>query len=280
MLHATDIAVDRTVVGNMSPSSWQRPEVSRHQNPQDDLDNRERQSVGMVNQDHEHRPAEHERGNGSNAHHPDAPDPVGENSHLRCTDQRHQPADDPAEVARVGGQAEVADGERRREWGGRRLRTDEGRGLVELPADVRPDRADEHVEHEGDASPPGLEPNLRKECVEPEAENRREEHRRALGGDLPVGVERLAVGGVLDQERGRGAELAAGRESLEQHLSLQDARLNTVMKELTAWAAIIAVRPERPLPGVRAGVGFVLSEAVIVGIALPVYVSFKQRDWL
>jgi len=74
----------------------------------------------------------------------------------------------------------------------------------------------------------------------------------------------------------------------ETNLSLQDARLNTVMKKLTSWAAIIAVPTavtgyfgqNIPYPGFGKEWGFALSVAVIVGIALTLYVSFKRRDWL
>ena len=74
----------------------------------------------------------------------------------------------------------------------------------------------------------------------------------------------------------------------ETSLSLQDARLNTVMKKLTAWAAIIAVPTavtgyfgqNVPYPGFAQHSGFVLSVAVIVVLALGLYVSFKRRDWL
>jgi len=74
----------------------------------------------------------------------------------------------------------------------------------------------------------------------------------------------------------------------ETNLSLQDARLNTVMKKLTAWAAIIAVPTavtgyfgqNVPYPGFAKEWGFVLSVAVIVGLAVGLYASFKRRDWL
>jgi magnesium transporter len=74
----------------------------------------------------------------------------------------------------------------------------------------------------------------------------------------------------------------------ETNLSLQDARLNTVMKKLTAWAAIIAVPTavtgyfgqNVPYPGFAQHSGFILSVAVIAGLALGLYASFKHRGWL
>jgi magnesium transporter len=74
----------------------------------------------------------------------------------------------------------------------------------------------------------------------------------------------------------------------ETNLSLQDARLNTVMKKLTAWAAIIAVPTavtgwfgqNVPYPGFAQPTGFILSAVIIAGLALGLYISFKRRDWL
>ena len=74
----------------------------------------------------------------------------------------------------------------------------------------------------------------------------------------------------------------------ETNLSLQDARLNTVMKKLTSWAAIIAVPTavtgyfgqNVPYPGFGKEWGFVLSVVVMVLIAGVLYGSFKRRDWL
>jgi len=74
----------------------------------------------------------------------------------------------------------------------------------------------------------------------------------------------------------------------ETNLSLQDARLNTVMKKLTSWAAIIAVPTavtgyfgqNVPYPGFGKEWGFVLSIVLIMAIAGTLYVSFKRRDWL
>jgi magnesium transporter len=74
----------------------------------------------------------------------------------------------------------------------------------------------------------------------------------------------------------------------ETNLSLQDARLNTVMKKLTAWAAIIAVPTavtgyfgqNIPYPGFGDQWGFVLSAASIIIIASALYLLFRRKDWL
>ncbi|MGH8860757.1 MAG: magnesium transporter CorA family protein [Jatrophihabitantaceae bacterium] len=74
----------------------------------------------------------------------------------------------------------------------------------------------------------------------------------------------------------------------ETNLSLQDARLNNVMKKLTSWAAIIAVPTavtgyfgqNVPYPGFAKEWGFVLSVAVILCIGTGLYIMFKRKDWL
>ncbi|MEE2059625.1 magnesium transporter CorA family protein [Rhodococcus artemisiae] len=74
----------------------------------------------------------------------------------------------------------------------------------------------------------------------------------------------------------------------ETNLSLQDARLNTVMKKLTGWAAIIAVPTavtgwygmNVPYPGFGHGWGVLVSSVVIAGSAGLLYLVFKRRDWL
>ncbi len=74
----------------------------------------------------------------------------------------------------------------------------------------------------------------------------------------------------------------------ETNLSLQDARLNTVMKKLTGWAAIIAVPTaitgfygqNVSYPGISTVGGFVTSTAIIVVLVLVLYWMFKRRDWL
>ncbi|MGC5257871.1 magnesium transporter CorA family protein [Gordonia sp. DT218] len=74
----------------------------------------------------------------------------------------------------------------------------------------------------------------------------------------------------------------------ETNLSLADARLNTVMKKLTAWAAIIAVPTaitgfygqNVPYPGYGHTVGFITSAVLIVAIVVGLYFSFRRRDYL
>ena len=74
----------------------------------------------------------------------------------------------------------------------------------------------------------------------------------------------------------------------ETNLSLQDARLNTVMKKLAGWAAIIAVPTavtgwfgqNVPYPGFQDAFGFWQSVALVVFGSLALYVVFKRRDWL
>jgi magnesium transporter len=74
----------------------------------------------------------------------------------------------------------------------------------------------------------------------------------------------------------------------ETNLSLQDARLNTVMKKLTGWAAIIAVPTaitgfygqNVTYPGIDTVVGFITSTVLIVVLVVLLYVMFKRRDWL
>jgi len=74
----------------------------------------------------------------------------------------------------------------------------------------------------------------------------------------------------------------------ETNLSLQDARLNTVMKKLTGWAAIIAVPTaitgfygqNVTYPGIDTVGGFVTSTSIIVLMVLALYWMFRRRDWL
>jgi magnesium transporter len=74
----------------------------------------------------------------------------------------------------------------------------------------------------------------------------------------------------------------------ETNLSMQDARLNTVMKKLTGWAAIIAVPTaitgfygqNVKYPGIDTVGGFVTSTAIIVLMVIGLYWMFRRRDWL
>ena len=74
----------------------------------------------------------------------------------------------------------------------------------------------------------------------------------------------------------------------ETNLSLQDARLNTVMKKLTGGRPSSRCRPRSPAstartsttPASRPSAGFITSTALIVVLVAVLYVSFKRRDWL
>jgi magnesium transporter len=74
----------------------------------------------------------------------------------------------------------------------------------------------------------------------------------------------------------------------ETNLSLQDARLNTVMKKLTGWAAIIAVPTavtgfygqNVEYPGINTVAGFIVSSVVIIVAVAWLYLMFRRRDWL
>ncbi len=74
----------------------------------------------------------------------------------------------------------------------------------------------------------------------------------------------------------------------ETNLSLQDARLNTVMKKLTGWAAIIAVPTavtgwfgqNVPYPGFGAPSGLIATTAIIVVMGAGLYVVFRRKGWL
>ena len=74
----------------------------------------------------------------------------------------------------------------------------------------------------------------------------------------------------------------------ETNLSLQDARLNTVMKKLTGWAAIIAVPTavtgwfgqNVPYPGFGQPAGVLMSTVVIAGIGGLLFVVFRRKGWI
>jgi magnesium transporter len=74
----------------------------------------------------------------------------------------------------------------------------------------------------------------------------------------------------------------------ETSLSLSDTRMNQVMKQLTSWAAIVAVPTaitgwfgqNIPYPGFGKHWGFVESVVLIIGIAVLLYVVFRRKEWL
>ncbi|HET7398120.1 MAG TPA: magnesium transporter CorA family protein, partial [Intrasporangium sp.] len=74
----------------------------------------------------------------------------------------------------------------------------------------------------------------------------------------------------------------------ETNLSLQDARLNSIMKQLAAWAAIIAVPTavtgwfgqNVPYPGFQQPAGLWLSVVLIVGMSIGLYAVFRRRGWI
>ena len=74
----------------------------------------------------------------------------------------------------------------------------------------------------------------------------------------------------------------------ETNLSLQDARLNEIMKKLAAWAAIIAVPTaitgwfgqNLPYPGFADASGLWFSAVLILAVSCGLYLVFKRRDWL
>lgn len=74
----------------------------------------------------------------------------------------------------------------------------------------------------------------------------------------------------------------------ETNLALQDSRLNTVMKQLTGWAAIIAVPTavtgffgmNVPYPGFGTAPGFIASMLVIVALGFGLYLLFRRRGWI
>ena len=74
----------------------------------------------------------------------------------------------------------------------------------------------------------------------------------------------------------------------ETNLSLNDVRMNQVMKKLTSWAAIIAVPTaitgyfgqNVPYPGFGQKWGYWESLLLMAGIALSLYWAFRRKDWL
>jgi magnesium transporter len=75
---------------------------------------------------------------------------------------------------------------------------------------------------------------------------------------------------------------------LETNLTIQGNRMNLIMKQVTSWAAIIAVPTavtgfygqNVPFPGYLQHWGFVVSSVVIVGLSGLLYWLFRRKDWL
>jgi magnesium transporter len=75
---------------------------------------------------------------------------------------------------------------------------------------------------------------------------------------------------------------------LETHLTVRGNRLNVIMKQVTSWAAIIAVPTaitgfygqNVPYPGFGHVAGLWTSSSIIVGMSLFLYVVFRRKDWL
>lgn len=74
----------------------------------------------------------------------------------------------------------------------------------------------------------------------------------------------------------------------ETGLSLANARLNQIVRKLSGWAAIIAVPTavtgfygqNLPYPGYQQWWGFLVSTAVIVVLAVGIWMVFRRRGWL
>lgn len=75
---------------------------------------------------------------------------------------------------------------------------------------------------------------------------------------------------------------------LETHLTVRGNRLNVIMKQVTSWAAIIAVPTavtgwygqNVPYPGFGHVAGLWSSTLIMVGLSAVLYVVFRRKDWL
>ena len=74
----------------------------------------------------------------------------------------------------------------------------------------------------------------------------------------------------------------------ETHLSLQDQRLNNVMKKLAGWAAVISVPTlvtgwfgiNVPYPGAGENSGLISAAILVVVPAVAVYALMRKNDWI
>jgi len=75
---------------------------------------------------------------------------------------------------------------------------------------------------------------------------------------------------------------------LETNLTIQGNRLNVITKQVTSWAAIIAVPTaitgfygqNVPYPGFSHESGFYVSTIAIVVLSVGLYILFRRRDWI
>jgi magnesium transporter len=75
---------------------------------------------------------------------------------------------------------------------------------------------------------------------------------------------------------------------LDTHLALRSNRLNVITKQVTSWAAIIAVPTavtgfygqNVPYPGYGQPAGFLTSTVVILAMSTGLYVVFRRKGWL
>ncbi len=94
------------------------------------------------------------------------------------------------------------------------------RGLmrfIQRAADIKPDRSDQQTAKERDAPAPAFQIGRREEMRQQKAAQRADQRRGALARQLPAN-QKAACGlhTRLHQQRGRRADLAAGREALQQ----------------------------------------------------------------
>ncbi len=74
----------------------------------------------------------------------------------------------------------------------------------------------------------------------------------------------------------------------ETSLALADVHLNTVMKKLTGWAAIIAVPTlitgfmgmNVPYPGFQSETGFLVAAVVMLSVVTTLFVTLRRKDWI
>ena len=74
----------------------------------------------------------------------------------------------------------------------------------------------------------------------------------------------------------------------ETNLALADVHLNTVMKKLTGWAAIIAVPTlitgfmgmNVPYPGYQSKIGFIVAFVIMITAVTTLFVTLRKKDWI